>query len=206
MSIAPAYSIGKSSYHDYSHLSRPGPGDYELSSIIRSKLPSYSFSKSPRKIHNTGEIPGPGVYNPSSPHKTPGFSLSRSPRILSNVRNFSPGPGDYNYSVFQSKYQYSISKARRRIHSMSEVPGPGSYNPSPSGSLENTPRVKFQKQPRMPNQSFLTPAPGQYELPNIYKTNGYTIPKAAPMRKHSTSPGPGVYEIPRTIGIASLKN
>ena len=204
-SVAPAYTIGKSSYPNFYNNLRPGPGEYENSKSLSSSVPSYSFSKSPRRIHDNYYIPGPGVYNPENHSKIPGFTLSRSPRILSNVRSFSPGPGEYNYSLFQAKYQYSISKARNRSYQFSESPGPGYYSPNLTVNTENSPKVKFPKQRRMPNQTFLTPAPGQYQIPNIFKTPGYTIPKAYPKPQGTYSPGPGVYEIPSTLGIASLK-
>jgi hypothetical protein len=51
----------------------------------------------------------------------------------------------------------------------------------------------------------MTPAPGQYALPDIHRTSGFTIPKAVSRPNITSSPGPGIYEIPSTIGIASLK-
>jgi Sperm-tail PG-rich repeat len=198
----PAYSIGKSSYPDMTKKKIPGPGDYNPYDV-KSKLPSYSFSKSPRKIHDVHQIPGPGVYDPMYKHKISGYYSSKSPRILSNTKNFSPGPGDYNYSVYETRYKYSITKARTNSYKFSDSPGPGHYSPDVTVSIESSPRFKFHKQRRMPEQSFSTPAPGYYHLPSIHKSPGYTIPKAFPKPKKTESPGPGVYEIPSTIGIAS---
>lgn len=194
----PAYSIGKSHYPDETMRSRPGPGDYET--IRVPKIPSYSFSKSPRKIHDFYKVPGPGVYNPNSQLRSPGFTLSRSPRILSNVRNFSPGPGEYDYVASKLKYQYSISKARSRSYANNDSPGPGYYSPNITPSIERSPKVLFQKDTRMPRSYNSNPAPGQYELPDVYSHKGFTIPKAKIKEKDWVSPGPGGYEIPNGIG------
>ncbi len=203
--IPPAYSIGKSNYPAFKR-EIPGPGEYNLSQVMKSSAQSYSFSKSPRKIHDYYEIPGPGVYNPNYSMKSPGYSLSRSPRQLSNVRTYSPGPGDYSYQFVQKRYQYSISKARTRSYNFSESPGPGYYSPSSTVSLQSSPKIKFPKQTRMPRGTFLTPSPGQYNLPNSNNGPVFSIPKATPKPQSTYSPGPGVYEIPTTIGVAGKKN
>ena len=204
--VPPAYTIAKANYPNFNKDPIPGPADYDPCHVTRSSLPAYSFGRSPRKLHADSEFPGPGLYSPRGTQRSPGFTISKSPRVLSNVRYISPGPGDYSYQQLQAKYQYSISKARRRMHGSPESPGPGYYSPNQWASLEKSPRMKFQSQARMPRQSFLTPAPGQYDLPSVDRTPGYTMPKAQPKRSNSNSPGPGSYEVPYSfIGAASVK-
>lgn len=172
-----------------------------MDSKIRASAQSYSFSKSPRKIHDIYSVPGPGVYEPKLGSAFSGYSLGKSPRILSNYRTFSPGPGEYSYSIQEKRYQYSISKARNRNFHLTDSPGPGYYNPALTISKESSPQTRFSRQPRMPNHNIFTPSPGQYEIPSS-KTVGFTIPRASPKAVHTISPGPGVYEIPSTIGMA----
>lgn len=206
--VPPAYTIGKASYPRFQKEPIPGPTDYDPHILnTRSSLPAYSFSKSPRERDGNREFPGPGLYTPYESPKSPGYTISKSPRVLSNIRYISPGPADYSYQKLQAKYQYSISKAKRRIHNSSESPGPGYYSPNLDMKLEASPRIRFSNQPRMPIDSFITPAPGQYHLPDIDRKPGFTIPKARPLPKPANSPGPGFYKIPlSTIGIASTKN
>lgn len=202
--IPPAYTIPKSN-HQIPRKEIPGPGYYNLSQLSLPNTQSYSFSKSPRKIHNIYSIPGPGVYNPNNTTRSSGYSLSKSPRFA-DLRTGSPGPGDYDLKILQKKYQWSISKAKSRYSNYSESPGPGYYSPNLSVSKENSPKLKFPRQDRMPRDTFLTPSPGQYALPEVRRAPGFTIPKAFPKPKISYSPGPGVYEIPSTIGVASLRS
>jgi hypothetical protein len=198
--IPPAYSIPKSNHLIFDNKV-PGPGEYSVDSKVRASAQSYSFSKSPRKIHDFYSVPGPGVYEPKLGPAFSGYSLGKSPRILSNYRTFSPGPGEYSYAIQEKRYQYSISKAKNRNFNLTDSPGPGYYNPSLSYSKENSPQTQFSRQPRMPNSNRFTPSPGQYEVPSS-RTQGFTIPKASPRAIHTISPGPGVYEIPTTIGLA----
>jgi len=203
--IPPAYSIGKAKPVVFENKV-PGPGEYFYEDVFKKKANFYSFARSPRKIHEFYGVPGPGLYSPLDlENKGKGFSICRGPRVLSDARTVSPGPGDYSYQVLQRKYQYSISKARNKSHDFNDSPGPGYYTPNLAASLENAPRVHFPRQERMPKKSFLTPAPGQYDL-NVFKSPGFTIPKAIPRMKKMQTPGPGLYEIPSTIGIASLKS
>ena len=206
--IPPAYTIAKASYPSLQKDHIPGPTDYDpYRADIRASVPAYSFTKSPRKIHNSQDIPGPGLYDSPIMKRSPGYSVGRSPRILSNIRYRSPGPGDYDYEKMQARYKYSISKAKNRSYCNSESPGPGFYSPNLTVNIESSPRMKFSRQPRMPPPSFLTPAPGQYQLPNVGRSPGYTIPKAMPKPKEPSSPGPGFYRYTSsTIGIASMKS
>jgi hypothetical protein len=172
---------------------------------MRASAQSYSFSKSPRKIHDIYSVPGPGVYNPHNVSGFQGFSQSKSPRKLSDYRSYSPGPGQYEYWTSQQRYKLSISKARNRSYLFPEIPGPGHYSPTTTFIKDSPPKFGFSKQPRMPNGTFLTPAPGQYSLPSVSSSTGFTIPKARPKGHTTPSPGPGVYEIPSTIGVAGRK-
>jgi hypothetical protein len=202
--VPPAYSIGKSIYREL-HKEIPGPGDYNTEKYANSTAQFYSFSKSPRKIHNFSPIPGPGVYNPQYLSGSQGFSLSKSPRKLTIVRTNSPGPGEYDYYSAQQRYKLSINKARNRSNNLSDVPGPGHYSPSMTYSTESPRKVGFLKQQRMPKDTFLTPSPGKYSLPSVSSGPCFSIPKSILKPRISPSPGPGVYEIPSTIGLASKK-
>ena len=200
--IPPAYSISKAKPIVF-ESKVPGPGEYKTDNIFKSNANTFSFSRSPRKLHDHLEVPGPGLYSPNPLRKSTGYSISRSPRVLSDVRTVSPGPGEYSYQFMQKRYQYSISKARSS-HNPNSVPGPGHYTPSTTGILESSPKVQFSKQPRMPRDHFLTPAPGQYEVTRSH-ISGFTIPKAAGKFKVSETPGPGIYNVPQLIGYASIK-
>ena len=82
--------------------------------------PAYSFAKS-RKEKELLKNPGPGDYSPIKRYWSPAFSISKSRRQLSDYRNISPGPGCYNYSIKDSRYKYSISKALNRSNAMSPL-------------------------------------------------------------------------------------
>ena len=202
--VAPAYSIGKASITRFSKEPIPGPTDYEPHFNARSSLPAYTFNRTPRKIHQLTDSPGPGKYLPDIIVNPKGITISKSPRALSNVRYFSPGPGDYNLEMSNSRYKYSISKAKYRSQLMTESPGPGYYSPNLDVKDEVSPRIKFTTQARMPRDTFITPAPGQYQLPSIDKTPGFSFAKAISLRKPSPIPGPGAYLTPlNTIGVAA---
>ena len=202
--VSPAYSIGKASIKRLSKESIPGPSEYEPHFNVRSSLPTYSFNRSPRKIHQLIESPGPGKYLPDIINNPKGLTISKSPRALSNIRYLSPGPGDYNFELNNSKYKYTISKARCRSQLMTDSPGPGYYSPNLDSKEEISPRIKFTTQARMPRSTFITPAPGQYQLPDIDKTPKFSFAKAIPKAKPSYAPGPGSYLTPlNTIGVAA---
>lgn len=202
-SISPAYTIPKSTYPIF-HKEIPGPGNYQVSPPMSTSAHSYSFSKSLRKIHDIYSIPGPGVYNPSYTARKTGFSLSKSPRFIES-RNRSPGPGEYDYKRVEKRYQWSISKARNRSYNAPQSPGPGYYSPNTSFSKGNSPKMQFPKQDRMQREKLIGPPPGQYFITNSPPKGGFSIPKASPKFKISLVPGPGLYEIPSTIGHASIK-
>ena len=103
-----------------------------------------------------------------------------------------------------SRYQYTISKARCRSQLMTDSPGPGYYSPILESKEEISPRIKFSTQARMPRSTFITPAPGQYQLPGLDKTPRFSFAKAIPKAKPSLAPGPGTYLTPlNTIGVAA---
>lgn len=202
--VAPAYTIAKASVNRFSKEPIPGPTDYDPYSNVRSSLPSYSFNRTPRRIHQLSENPGPGKYLPEIINSPKGSTIPKSPRALSNIRYLSPGPGDYNLEIYNKKYQYSISKAKYRPNIHSDSPGPGYYSPNLINMDEATPKFKFSTQSRMPRECFITPAPGQYQLPSLDRTPGFSFSKATTRMKAPLSPGPGSYMTPlNTIGVAS---
>ena len=77
--------------------------------------PAFTFSRSPRQ-KNPKLSPGPFEYSPAKSFYNPAYSISRSKRILSNYRNFTPGPGHYNSTKGSKTYRYSISKAPSRAN------------------------------------------------------------------------------------------
>jgi hypothetical protein len=204
--ISPAYTIGKAENSTSPKERLPGPSDYDPYHGDKVGVPSYSFTKSPRQMFQASENPGPGLYSPDLLSKRKGFTIGKSPRALSNIRYRSPGPGDYSWEVNQARYNYSISKARTRSLHSDSIPGPGHYSPNLTASIGHSPIVKFPKQQRMMHDSFLTPAPGYYQLPNVQRSPGFSFPKAVPKFRFVESPGPGFYKTPSsTIGLASSR-
>lgn len=211
--VPPAYTIAKASHVNFNKGPRPGPTDYEINYNLRASVPAYSFTKSPRSMHNKdisfdphSGPPGPGFYEPKLKYSSLGYTICKSPRKLTEIRYMSPGPGYYDYSITETKHRYSMKKASNRFKYSSESPGPGCYSPNLTANIESSPIVKFPHGSRNIKESFITPAPGQYQLPEISKGPKYTIPKANPKRIIQNYPGPGFYKIPSIIGIASLKD
>ena len=71
----------------------PGPGTYEVKSIIGNSGPrAVICSRKPDNLNIT--VPGPGAYQPLIFLKSPAFRVGTSPRVRLSKEK-SPGPCDY---------------------------------------------------------------------------------------------------------------
>ena len=177
-----------------------------------SHVPAYSFSKSQKKL-NAPTVPGPGAYEPAKgellqkKHDVTSVKMkpSHAPDFSSKIRI---GPGQYNIPDDNWRSPAaSFPHAERSKAVVSQVPGPGQYNPdSIAERLKAEQRnVVFPKADRVTVDCGRKqlPGPGQY---NCHELNpladrfraksGYRFDKSKrdgmyPDRK---GPGPGAYE------------
>lgn len=97
------------------------------------KSPSYSFGvKVPEKIKNLN--PGPGSYgtvekqNKVFAHKTTKSARFQLSHVEKEILD-KPGPGRYDVGAAKGKVHSNMAKAKRFNDRVSELPGPGQYNP-----------------------------------------------------------------------------
>lgn len=123
----------------------------------------------------------------------PAYTISKA-RIKHFNKEPIPGPTDYEpYSNARGSLpSYSFNRSPRRLHQLSENPGPGNYLPeiliNPKGST-------IPKSPRaLSSIRNLSPGPGDYNFEIYSKKYQYSISKAKYRSSvYSDSPGPGHY-------------
>lgn len=174
----------------------PGPGEYNLTSIIgKGPKPIITSRKVPKSIEN---FPGPSDYSPKimqksvkysfrkqsehssalvfpgpcsyTPHdmkpKSPSTVIGRALRSPKHEEN-SPGPGAYNFSSCFGKHEFSFSKASRDLIKSEVCPGPADYSPRSSFTLGSS-AVLVPRRPATAKHA--TPGPGAYESINLSQT------------------------------------
>ena len=166
--------------------------------------PAYSFAKSPRDP-NLKIIPGPTDYSPIYRYCSPSYTISKSKRYILGIKDQLSSVSITNRSSGNLITQKSFSKSDHPSPPVLNIQGPGYYNPNLSIRIEKSPGFKFSKVPRYPKQRFKTPGPGFYQINTMKRGPSYTISKAREKVNSKFVPGPGDYQIPHTIGIASLK-
>lgn len=115
--------------------SGPGVGLYDPKDISKHS-PTWKIGTSIRDINNSDVYPGPSDYNPKYlGKKTPGYSLSKSTKVLKVEK--SPGPGDYNY---YPKLKGGITiKRRYYLKDKDNFPGPQDYKYESNKVLKKSP-------------------------------------------------------------------
>ncbi|OMJ80853.1 hypothetical protein SteCoe_18803 [Stentor coeruleus] len=150
--------------------------------------PAYSFPKS-KRIGQASLSPGPSDYSPPYSSRSPSFTISKSRRGSIPTKLSKPGPGSYNID----SYGFDIFKSKNSItNSLEKLP-------------TNRNRPKFLRKNIFPKARFVTPAPGDYKLPEISKGPNCTIGKATKRIKIFKTPAPGIYNIPSSIGVPMLR-
>lgn len=122
--VVPAYAIGKAKRMNSKESGVPGPGAYDSSP--GSTGPKWKVGTQPRLNVSLENIPGPGTYDCSSEMSMPAYSMTA--RRPATSGSSVPGPGTYSPKHFFSSINYSVGNAKRNSHSISDVPGPASYN------------------------------------------------------------------------------
>ena len=74
-----------------------------------------------------------------------------------------------------------------------------------SRNFFKAPRFSFAGASKFPKIKSEAPAPGSYEVKSMFGGPKFSISKASKEYGIKPAPGPGYYEIPSTIGIASLR-
>ena len=111
-------------------------------------------------------MPGPGVYEIKPTKEGPSYSFR--PKIEAKLKNFVPGPGNYEPKVTlttEKTPSWIVGKSEQRTISAGKdsvyLPGPGTYQkPSTLGG----PKWRFGDSTRNALRSMAVPGPGSYEI------------------------------------------
>jgi hypothetical protein len=147
-------------------------------------------------MYGKSDVPGPGSYEASgstnlSPGRLGRFGTSQRP----GISRLSPGPGAYGgdasgASMKQGKA--SFGTAHRRIHSSTDIPGPGSYETNLSGRAP-----AYSLKPRQePLNKNAVPGPGSYmqDLNTVGSKKNFKFGTGTRPNRLSDIPGPGSYD------------
>ena len=146
--------------------------------------------------------PGPGTYDPEirpTRERSPEYSF-QGPHRASGVNSFTGtgpqlGPALYKLKEYLGKsgLKYSI-KPGQDPNRLSNVPGPGFYNPNDNVIKEKVKSIKFIQTSKSASKIDSNPAPGSY---NVERSFGQDAPKYSMYPKSKSrleiSPGPGKY-------------
>lgn len=140
----------------------PGPGTYIVKDWVAG--PKYTMQGRDEKDRSS-DVPGPGQYELSGYGK---------------VRDRSPGAVMTKASRTPSRHSKSVS----------EIPGPGNYQPLRGSS---GPKWGFGQGARLKSAASDTPAPGSYNIPEQLGRGGFTMTGREERSITETVPGPGAY-------------
>lgn len=200
---AAEYTIGKSTRQDIVRNNYPGPSSYNTQNAKKSV--SVSFSKSSRSIRFTSDSPGPNFVPPSTLSTNGGVIGIRTNRKESD----SPGPGHYSAKDLSPSKSFSFKKSPRYLPKQPSEPSPASYSPV---ELKTSLGFRFTRSVRKDlfgshsnlnstttNASLLTPGPGTYSPKFQNSSPRFTIPKSSRESRIETSPGPGDYNVRKSL-------
>lgn len=163
----------------------PGPGQYSLPNSKSG--PKFSlYGKLPEKLYT--QTPGPGTY--ILPNDRVICAKISPPHSISFNNHWDKlGPGTYSPLTTFTSPKWGFGQSKRSTLTISESPGPGSYNiPSQASTRAFSMYPKISK-PTSPS----SPGPGSYEPKLLDKSLKFSLyPKIPPKLKFST-PGPGTY-------------
>lgn len=102
------------------------------------------FGGKPSAGNNSTSSPGPGAYNVKGAigNEGPKVAISGRPVTAGSATAYVPGPGAYVTHDIKSKapsYRLGTEQRGRDDKEMSQIPGPGSYNPLDKSIRETTP-------------------------------------------------------------------
>lgn len=186
-------------------MKTPGPGAYSAISPDMSK-----YSRSSRVVFGTGQrettrmttVPGPGQYAPQDHSTSPRFGFGTAKRQPLAGKTGTPGPGAYSkMSVIGAEgAKYSVTGRRAEQDRMTNVPGPGTYQPNDSSraGVDKQPTWSFGTSPRagiVSGTSGPSPGPGAYESKNMMgAAPAYSIKARREINnKMNITPGPGAH-------------
>lgn len=170
-----------------------------------SSSPAYTMGiKYSSELTNTNKLsPSPDTYNICSKEiSIPSTRFGKAPKLDSNPKSISPGPGAYTLSSFVDmaliKRKGKTPKPGKSKNDKSQIdtPGPASYNPSkPKTIISYTiGNNLFSLQP-----GAISLGPGHYnpKMDSIFPVKSNTIGKSSRDTSfiRSDLPGPGHYEI-----------
>lgn len=182
----------------------PGPGAYVVESdMAQSHGFAWTTAARPAML-NDGDpsAPGPGAYAPehtvqfdAPPNVVFGSSTQRP--APANVAV--PGPGTYDVAEPRKGPEVSIAHGGRDTERPSDVPGPGTYEPTPT-TVEagaNGPTIGVSRRFVEPAARNDAPGPGAYN-PDEHHDAGPAVSIAVrhklPTDERVNVPGPGAYE------------
>mmetsp|Transcript_31589 Transcript_31589/g.58047 ORF Transcript_31589/g.58047 Transcript_31589/m.58047 type:complete len:233 (+) Transcript_31589:40-738(+) len=162
-------------------VKHPGPGQYGSppsdSRVVRT--PSFAFGSSVRQadrkrlgINSKWKVPGPGSYMPDNPQRKggPTWGFGSQEQRPTVKAKITPPPGTYNVRT-DMKCSGGLMAGRRSVARSASAPGPGAYTPGYS-QVETIPKWGFGADSR--------------------KEDSLT-------RTARSMPGPGTYEVPKTL-------
>jgi hypothetical protein len=173
----------------------PGPGTYEIPSMIK-EGPQFSMtSKNFKNITNTN--PGPGQYNHTDSdfyaEKAPAFSYGKSSRGPFGKADYVPGPGTYTAILQEAGPKCVFGSDRRSKETKHTNPGPGTY--TLASSLDRRAYSMLGKHKARSHSE--TPGPGAYNPSHQLSVPSYRLGTGMRIGLTGTnpdgSPGPGAY-------------
>jgi hypothetical protein len=167
----PSYRIGTSKREmNFNRFNGPGPASYSLDFSTLSG-PKWKIGNSVRKMFRMSETPGPDVYKIPPPNTGVSYSISPSKSI--KKINETPGPGTYSPTNSEKSPRPVIGTGKRETKVFNTTPGPGTYDPDAKAFSQKA------------------------VCKNLYRFGSSKRNGQAP---RSSSPGPGEYFIPTSLG------
>jgi len=159
--------FGGSLRKDKAPNDNPGPGIYDVNDLKSNK--GTRFGSENRGKVKKNEMPGPGEYESQgvieeavSKNKGPSFGM----RLMSNDKDHSPAPGQYDPSVSlakPSKPAYNFGSEARGKDIKNEGPDPTAYDPKLDFTRQTGPQWGAGSSVRSKMDIRDTPGPGAYD-------------------------------------------
>ena len=175
-------------------MNNPGPGTYQESfSLVKNQAPSYKIGTEVRGKKKKNNNPGAGTYDPtfrSTKHSNPVWGIGTAPRPDLSQKLDNPGPGTYEIGskndskisklktnfflffrffaefvlIFWIEPKYSLGLKLKKQKEITNVPGPGTYDPSTKLVKKDVELGKIGREKRSHKLSASkTPGPGSYQ-------------------------------------------
>mmetsp|Transcript_28645 Transcript_28645/g.50950 ORF Transcript_28645/g.50950 Transcript_28645/m.50950 type:complete len:333 (-) Transcript_28645:261-1259(-) len=178
----------------------PGPGAYVQKKLASINKPSPMFIKK-KQPASKPKAPAVGHYEPRLPTYTKAVTssfISSSKRFEPEINKTNPSPGQYSPDVSLTRVNSAMLTSVFK----------------PTGIVKKL-QVNLYD-PHLPIQENPVPGPGEYDLPSIFKSldsssSGLKLSDSNRFgeslnskKVHSTSPGPGQYQLSKSVKKAAV--